>query len=281
MALYDVFPFYNELDILEIRLNTLDPVVDFFVITEATTSFAGNQKKLYLKDNLSYFREFENKILLQTIDNVPKLTAFERDWYQRDQAKDLLITILKDSDFLLYGDVDEIPKLEAVKSALTLINNEIKIAHFAQDLNYYYLNLTETSGTLLSYMGEYPEIKEKKWLGTTLSQWDYAKKFSMTALRNPEHKLNGVRIDNGGWHFSYVGGEPGISIQERALNKIQNNSHQELNSKKILSKVEKNTMRHKDVFGRKGANFQVNSDRSYLPDYVIDNLAKFEKLITE
>jgi beta-1,4-mannosyl-glycoprotein beta-1,4-N-acetylglucosaminyltransferase len=33
---YDVFPFLNELDILEIRLNELDPVVDLFVLTEST-----------------------------------------------------------------------------------------------------------------------------------------------------------------------------------------------------------------------------------------------------
>jgi len=31
MKVFDVFPFFNELDILEIRLNVLDPYVDVFV----------------------------------------------------------------------------------------------------------------------------------------------------------------------------------------------------------------------------------------------------------
>ena len=32
--IYDIFPFFNELDLLEIRLNILDKHVDYFVIGE-------------------------------------------------------------------------------------------------------------------------------------------------------------------------------------------------------------------------------------------------------
>ncbi|DAB19112.1 TPA: glycosyl transferase GT17 family protein, partial [Candidatus Gastranaerophilales bacterium HUM_19] len=32
--IYDCFPFFNELDVLEIRLNVLYDIVDYFVITE-------------------------------------------------------------------------------------------------------------------------------------------------------------------------------------------------------------------------------------------------------
>lgn len=38
---YDLFPFHQELDWLEIRLRTLAPFVDYFVITEYTTTFTG------------------------------------------------------------------------------------------------------------------------------------------------------------------------------------------------------------------------------------------------
>ena len=41
MKVIDVFPFFNELDILEIRLNVLDPYVDCFVLSEATKTFSG------------------------------------------------------------------------------------------------------------------------------------------------------------------------------------------------------------------------------------------------
>ncbi len=39
IKIYDVFPFFNELDLLEIRLNILDPYVDYFVLVEATEDF--------------------------------------------------------------------------------------------------------------------------------------------------------------------------------------------------------------------------------------------------
>ena len=44
--IYDCFMFFDELDLLEIRMNILDPVVDFFVVTEATTTQMGQPKKM-------------------------------------------------------------------------------------------------------------------------------------------------------------------------------------------------------------------------------------------
>ena len=41
MRVVDTFPFFNELDLLEIRLNLLDPYVDCFILSEATKTFSG------------------------------------------------------------------------------------------------------------------------------------------------------------------------------------------------------------------------------------------------
>jgi len=281
MAIYDVFPFFNELDILEIRLNSLYEFVDYFFITEATTTFSGNSKELFLTENLKKFEKFKEKIIVQVVSDVPNLNPFERDWYQRNQAKNLLGKILRDSDFILYGDVDEIPRPELITKASKELNENIKIAHFAQNLNYYYLNLRETSGTLLSYIGDYDNAIDKKWLGTTISKWAYAKNFTMTELRNPEHKMFGKRIDDGGWHFSYVGGEYGTNVEARTKTKIISAAHQELNTKKILKKIGKQTSNYRDIFKRKGANFEVVKDIDYLPVYVQENLAKFDYLIAK
>jgi beta-1,4-mannosyl-glycoprotein beta-1,4-N-acetylglucosaminyltransferase len=281
MAIYDVFPFFNELDILEIRLNSLEEIVDYFFITEATTTFSGNPKPLILSENLEKFEKFKHKMIIQTVNDIPNLSPFERDWYQRNEAKSLLSGMLADSDFILYGDVDEIPKPDSVIRASQELNDDIKIAHFAQHLNYYYLNLMETSGSLLSYMGEYDHIVHKKWLGTTISKWEYAKNFTMTELRNPDHKVVGKRIDDGGWHFSYVGGESDTDIESRTKTKIVSAAHQELNTKKILRKIGKNTAAHRDIFKRKGTNFEVIEETHYLPNYVQNNLGKFDYIIAK
>lgn len=281
MAIYDVFPFFNELDILDIRLNSLYEIVDYFIITEATTTFSGNPKELILSKNQRMFEKFQDKIIIQVVADIPELNPFERDWFQRDQAKTILNKMATNSDLILYGDVDEIPKPELITKAANELSEKTKMVHFAQDLNYYYLNLIETSGTLLSYIGEYDGVINRKWLGTSLSKWDYAKNFTMTALRNPEHKTCGKRIDNGGWHFSYVGGEAGVDIESRTKTKIESAAHQELNTKKILRKIGKQTSKHRDIFKRKGAKFEVVYNENYLPTYVQNNLSKFDYLIAK
>ena len=49
--IYDCFIFFNELDLLEIRLNELNDIVDKFVIVECTETFSKNKKPLYYNVN--------------------------------------------------------------------------------------------------------------------------------------------------------------------------------------------------------------------------------------
>lgn len=100
--IYDVFPFFNELDLLEIRLNHLAPFVDYFVITEATMTHAGNLKPLYFHENRDRFSKFEGKIIHQVVDDFPStLNTFERDWFQRNEVKPVLEARLNDDDVLI------------------------------------------------------------------------------------------------------------------------------------------------------------------------------------
>jgi len=130
-------------------------------------------------------------------------------------------------------------------------------------------------------MGEYENVLNKKWIGTTLSKWSYAKQFTMTELRNPEHKNVGHRVDDGGWHFSYVGGEFETSVEDRAKTKLIGSAHQEVNNKKTLNKIAKRISKYEDIIGRKGANFEIIKELNYLPVYVQENLSKFDYLLAK
>ncbi len=279
MAVYDVFPFFNEIDLLEIRLNTLDPLVDFFVITECTTTFSGENKRLFYDENQKLFDKFSHKIIHQVVDSVPNLDPFERDRYQRDQAKDILEAACNSTDTIIYGDVDEIPEPDAVIEGIDCLGADRKMAHLAQDLYYFYLNVRETSGTLKSFTGEYPYQFRKKWLGTNISSWEYVSSSSMTNLRNPEHKRNGVRIKNGGWHFTYIGSCGRESVENRVRRKIQSAAHQELNTEEVISRIESNIVNLKDLFGRKRTSFKVLGEFDFLPKFVQENISDFEYLL--
>ena len=62
--IYDGFMFFNELDILSIRLHTLDPFVEKFILVESTHTHSGRKKPLYFDEARSenLFKKFENKI---------------------------------------------------------------------------------------------------------------------------------------------------------------------------------------------------------------------------
>ena len=67
--LIDCFIFYNELDILEYRLNLLKDIVDYFVLVESKFTFTGNPKELYFDKNKERFKNFKIKSII--IDDMP------------------------------------------------------------------------------------------------------------------------------------------------------------------------------------------------------------------
>ena len=79
--------YFDEDLVLEIRLNTLNEIVDKFVIAEATKDHAGKEKKLNF--NIKKFEKFKNKIEYIIIDDLPtNVTSNRKDWHEnhmRDQ----------------------------------------------------------------------------------------------------------------------------------------------------------------------------------------------------
>jgi beta-1,4-mannosyl-glycoprotein beta-1,4-N-acetylglucosaminyltransferase len=283
MKVYDVFPFFNESDILKIRINILNKFVDEFIIVEADTTFSGLKKPFFAEKALLGVKEFERKITIHKISGTPKnLNAWESEYFQRNHVAEFLQSRLNAEDILLYGDVDEIPNPIALEKALRDIGEtKKKIGHFAQDIFYYYLNNKEVSGTFVSCTGEYKWAWPRKWLGTSISKWGYASNFLLSKMREPSHKKNGWRIKNGGWHFSFMGGEEEMDTHSRVRKKIESYGHQEFNNDFYLSKISEKLSAGKDVFGRKKSQFQILTNYSYLPPYILENLEKYKYLIKE
>lgn len=282
MKIIETFPFFNELDLLELHLNTTTEYVDRYLITESRFSHSGEEKPLFLSDNLNRFKEHAEKIEIQVIDSFPKgVTLFEADWYQRDSAKPLLDKLLVDGDILIYGDVDEVPRPSAIHNALNGLRStdRYEVAHLAQDLFFYYLNFQEISGTLLSFMGEYEGVTRKSWLGTTVNRWEACKRQSPTSLRNPERKQSGFRVPFGGWHFSWVGSSEPTDLKSRVSRKLQNTAHQEFASPLNRLLLDRRLRKGKDLVGRRSARFRRQENLGFLPEYVLGNLDKFDHLI--
>ena len=141
---YDCFPFFNELDVLEIRLNVLDEVVDKFVIVEMSKTHTGIDKPFYFEQNKARFKKFLHKIIHIKVDDIPStenLDKVDSAWllenYQRDQIMRGLKDA-KDSDIVLISDCDEIPNPVRIREYKQ--NRESGIRIFKQSMYHFFLN---------------------------------------------------------------------------------------------------------------------------------------------
>ena len=112
--IYDCFTFFNELDLLEIRLNVLNDVVDRFVLVEAGQTHTGKPKRLLYEENKLRYSKFADKIIHVRIDSFPSgHDAWWNENYQRNAIMQGL-KCAKDDDIVMISDLDEIPRPELV-----------------------------------------------------------------------------------------------------------------------------------------------------------------------
>ena len=57
MKIFDCFMYFDEEIVLDIRLNTLDPYVDYFVIVESEYNHKGEKRNLEF--NINKYKKFE------------------------------------------------------------------------------------------------------------------------------------------------------------------------------------------------------------------------------
>ncbi|MBQ7430022.1 glycosyl transferase GT17 family protein [Butyrivibrio sp.] len=275
---YDCFQFFNELDMLKIRLNVMSPVVDKFVISEATETFSGLKKPLYYEENKEMFAEFADKIIHVVVDDTPEGYTHDRDTFQKN-AVTRGLKDCTDDDIIIFSDLDEIPNPDKVREILDNFQQD-KIYHFAQRLFYCYLNMEEVSGKLLSYAGEFEGVDRKKWIGSKMISYKLMKELNLQCgeLRFPERKEIGIRVDDGGWHFGYMGGHGEKDVRKRVSQKVVSAAHYEYNSKHVLSNVENQIKDGKDIFGRDAEFIKVEIDDSY-PEYIRTHQDELDYLI--
>ncbi|SMR48122.1 unnamed protein product [Zymoseptoria tritici ST99CH_1A5] len=113
---YDLTLFATELDWLEIRLQSLAPYVDYFVVVESDTTFTGKPKPLYLQENWSRFKDFHHKIIHKVVHDPIASTRIwdHEDWFRNSLLNEVLPGLqgtraeISYGDALVVGDMDEI-----------------------------------------------------------------------------------------------------------------------------------------------------------------------------
>ena len=76
MKIIDIFLFFNEINLLELRLREHDPFVDTFVIIESRKTFTNNDKPLFFE--IEKFLQWKDKIIHIVIDELQGNNSWER-----------------------------------------------------------------------------------------------------------------------------------------------------------------------------------------------------------
>jgi beta-1,4-mannosyl-glycoprotein beta-1,4-N-acetylglucosaminyltransferase len=158
--LYDCFTFFDELDLLEIRLNELYDVVDRFVLVEASSTFQGVPKPLIFEQNKARFARWIDKIkhvVCDFPDPMPRLSsksrkkqgeraiAWDREYYQRNQILRGLADARPD-DVIMVSDVDEIPSRAVMTRIMTDKLYEGAVINLFMPYYRFYLNCKVPTG---------------------------------------------------------------------------------------------------------------------------------------
>ncbi len=286
IKIYDVFTFFNELDLLEIRLNILDPYVDYFVLVEATQTHSGNPKPLYFSENKARFKKWEKKIIYLSVTDVPKdvhdlrkrllkkdISAVDKDiieellaqknidtmathWVKEGYIKTCVkraLVGLNDDDFCFISDLDEIWNPE-----ILIDYSKDSVFKPKQKAYMYYLN----------------NRSNEDWLGWTGTIATKYKNIRTNYLDNVRRigRTKHVVLSNGGWHFTFQGGLSG------AKRKLDESAHPFYGSPEITGKIEDAIKKNYDY---KGRNIRLWKSEKGLPKYLLENKKKYKEFFKQ
>ena len=291
MKIYDCFMYFDEDIVVDVRLNTLNQFVDYFVIVESRFTHKGEAREL--KFNHKKFEKFKDKIIYIVDEEIYSLTekikiddsedeksrkAIFNAAYRENGQRNLISKGLEGAnkeDFIMISDVDEIPKL----SELNFNTLKEKIILFKQDMFYYKFNL---------------KLPNLIWTGTKACrkknlvnpQWlrnikDRKYPFFRIDTFFSNTKYTSIKIINdGGWHFSNIKTPKEIEFKLRSylhhrefdlnplsveqINEIIKNKQAiyDLKVDKTVNKIGNGSILEKFEFNK-------------LPEYIVTNKDKF------
>jgi hypothetical protein len=265
MKVYDCFMFFNELDVLEIRLQEMWDVVDYFVISEANMGHSGKPKEYIFEQNKDRFEKYMSKIRHIKVDDFPPAReAIERDRYQR-YCIHRGLTDIEPEDIIIVSDLDEVPRAEAVQAVINDENDYERyiftIPMFQYKINYMkYFDVNKQPNIIVTR-------------GRVFTNPQQEREYTFPWNRRPDDT---VFVDHAGWHFTYFGDD------NHAITKIQNFAHTETDTPEMIARHNIEWM-VSNKYGHHGINHQERFDivkvDDYFPKCITENIEKYEHMI--
>lgn len=271
--IYDGFTFFNELELLELRLETMWEYVDRFIIVESRKTFTNQDKELYFEGNKDSFAKYMDKIEHVVIDEFPIdcKGAWDCEHYQRD-AIYRGVKNANPGDILIVSDLDEIVSPYGVGQIRSILRqNPEKILRLELLHAWYFLNYVDQQKFFLAAPVAYTIGEAEKKHQKCLGEYPLDARGRITP-QTARSWNDCTKVQCAGWHFSYMGGI------ERIKKKVQAFSHQEYNTDEWLDtqRIINTIKSGQDLFDRGIADFVSIPIDYFMPEPVKKNPKKYK-----
>jgi len=284
----DTFLFNKDFNTLQIRLEELYEIVDLFVICESKFTFSGEQKPLYLSQNLDTITKYRDKVRI-VVESKRHLTRipFIREIHQRKVISKFISSFgLRSNDLIIYSDCDEIPRRESIVSLFGNVecNAILEMRNFTNYLN---MELGTWSRARVVSGKNYKSIesmredihlftiqKNRQGLKRFITRVPYywtTRNFYLWKLPKVFKPRQLDIISNAGWHFNNL-----FSVSD-ILVKVESSAHQELNNSNLKSNLFDRYLSGKDIYFGHQYN-KVAIDNTF-PKSVYNEIEKWKNYI--
>lgn len=174
-------PFFNELDLLEVKFNELAGVVDLHVIVEARQTFTGIPKPLHYAENAGRFRDFPVYHVVADLQE-----AAPSPWDRERRQHEILRAAVRHlaPEIVMFLDTDELPKRDTVERFRAM---NLPAAHIDMDWVTFFFDRLDTSRR-----------------PTTGRIWKFDRNADWGPWRGDDLDKNPATvIADSGWHFDY------------------------------------------------------------------------------
>jgi len=269
MKIYDCFTFYNELDLLEIRLRELYEHVDYFVLVEANKTFQNKEKPFIYQSNKEKFLQWQDKIIHIIVDDMPDSNnAWARETHQRNAILNGISTA-DPEDIIIISDCDEIIRSNVIKELRSSTQMAFALRMPLFNFKFNYMRIAP---------GQYD-------VWAMAARKSVMENISPDLLRNSRFAYSNwplnaqtqevKMIEHAGWHFGYLGDV------EYLRDKAQSFSHTEVNRPEFFEQldIEASIRERKEWDRTQQAKYEIVELTDYFPQSILSQQDRYLKYI--
>jgi hypothetical protein len=202
----DIFQYFNEKELLELRIKMLHDHVDQFVITEANRTFTGIKKPFTLRDTLKELNIPTDKIIINEED-FSEYDNETNNWVRERLQRNVNAKFIQQNDVCIISDCDEIIDTDFIKYYESIARNN---PDFILKIPMVFL----IGRADLQACNE--NFEPKQWSIPFICLKQHVDKYPLSYIREAysannkiafeqTYALDDGKVKNAGWHFSWMG----------------------------------------------------------------------------